>query len=296
MKNIPLPLLEYLLSVDVESGYVSDLFHISLPSGQQIYATDGQMPITYAGNVYQPTLYGGWKLTRVHTALGMTQSTCEFTLQAGVDTILAPFNIPILECIQLGLFDAAIMTVYRTYSLTYGDTSLGMETKYSGQVTELSKTGRTLATGTAEAYSFALNQQMPRQTLQPGCRWILYDIPTCTVNKASFTYANSVSAGSTNITITPATAITLPTGIALDQGTVTFTSGQNSGLSMSIQTYAGGIIRLTRPMLFPMLIGDTFNASAGCAHTFAACQAFQPTTAYINFGGSPSIPNSEAAL
>lgn len=292
-----MPLLEYLQSIDVESGFVADLFHITLPSGQILLATDGQLPITYTANTYLPTIFGSWKLTKVQTALGMTQSTAEFQLQAGVDTILAPFGIPILEAVQLGLFDAAIFTVYRTYSLTYGDTSLGVETKYSGQITELSKTGRTIATGTAEAYTFALNQQMPRQTLQPGCRWTLYDPNTCTANKASFTYTNSVAAGSTNITINLASGVSLPAGIALDQGTITFTSGRNSGLSMSIQSFAAAVVRLTRPFLFPVAIGDTFSMSAGCAHTFANCQAFLGgTEAYINFGGTPSIPNQEAAL
>lgn len=296
MKNISMPLLEYLQSTDVQSGFVCDLFHITLPSGQVILATDGQLPIRYAGNTYQPTKFGAWRLTKVRTALGMTQSTAEFSLQSGVDTILDPFQIPILEAIQLGLFDAAIFTVYRTYSLTYGDTSLGVETKYSGQITEFSKTGRTVAEGTAEAYSYALNQQMPQQTLQPGCRWTLYDPATCTTVKASFTYSSSVATGSTNITINLAAPVTLPPGIVLDQGTITFTSGRNSGLSMSIQSFAAGVIRLTRPFLFPVAIADTFTMSAGCAHTFSACQAFQGVNAFINFGGTPNIPNQEASL
>lgn len=296
MKQIPNTLLEFLLSTDIESAFVCDLFHITLPSGQIILATDGQMPITFSGSVYQPTTFGSWKITKVHTTLGMTQSTCEFQLQAGVDTILAPFGIPILECIQNGLFDAAIFTVYRTYSLVYGDTSNGVEIKYSGQITELTKTGRTLATGTAEAYTFALNQQMPRQTLQPGCRWTLYEPNTCTANKASFTQTNTVSNGSNNVTIVPAAEIFMPPGISLDQGTVTMTSGKNSGLSMSIKTGTGINIRLTRPFLFPVSLGDTFSISAGCAHTFAACQAFLGGLAYNRFGGAISIPNQEAAI
>lgn len=297
MKNIPLPLLEYLLSIDVESGYVADLFSILLKSGQQFYATDGQMPITYAGNVYQPTQYGAWKVTKVRTSLGMTQASCEFSLQAGVDVILDPFEIPILEAVQLGLFDAATMAVYRTYSTDYGDTGDGVEIKFQGQVTEFTKNGRTLANGTIEGYSFALNQQMPRQTLQPGCRWTLYDPNTCTANKASFTYTNSVAPTSNNVYIIPVSPISLPSGILLDQGTITFTSGRNNGLSMSIQTYDGTSIRLSRPFLFPIATGDTFSMSAGCAHTFAACQAFLGTTnAYINFGGAVSIPNQESSI
>lgn len=298
MKNIPFTLLEFLMSTDVESCFVADLFNITLSSGQILLATDGQLPITYAGNTYLPVKFGAWKVTKVHTALGMTQGTCEFSLQAGVDTILEPFDIPILEAVQLGLFDAAIFTVYRTYMLSYGDTSFGVETKYSGQITELTKTGRTLATGTAEAYTFALNQQMPRQTLQPGCRWTLYDPDTCTVNKASFTYTSSVAPGGNNVTVIPATAITTPTGISLEQGTITFTSGKNSGLSMSIQSVDGsGNLRLSRPFLFPVAVGDAFSVSAGCAHTFANCQAFLgPTASYINFGGTLYIPNQEASI
>lgn len=297
MKNIPAPLLEYLLSIDVQSTFTSDLFTITLKSGQIFYATDGQMPVTYLGNVYEPSKFGSWKITKIHTALGMTQSTAEFEVIGGIDTIIDPFEIPLMEVIQLGLMDAAKFTIVRWFSLTYGDTSLGVEIKYEGQITELTKTGRTIATGTAEAYTFALNQQMPRQTLQPGCRWTLYDPDTCTVNKASFTYSNAAGPGGNNVVIAPATPITTPTGISLAQGTVTFTSGRNTGLSMSIQSVdGGGNLRLSRPFLFPVAVGDTFNASAGCAHTFSNCLAFLPSTAYINFGGTPFIPNQEASI
>lgn len=293
MKTISSTLKTFLLSSGVESCYVADLFLITLLSGQVLCATDAQMPVTWNGNTYDPVSYGAWKLTNIETAIGTGKSTAKFTIFAGTDLNLTPFDIPLLEAIQLGLFDGADIVVNRVWMPVWGDI-VGNEVKYGGQIASIEKTGRTTAEGTAAPFTFKLNQPMPRHVLQPGCRWV-FGSPGCTVNRSSFTYTGSVSAIS-GPSITPVAAITLPTGVVLDQGVITFTSGQNQGLSVGIQTYAGGVIRLMRPPLLPVAVGDTFAAVAGCAHTVAACAVYQPSTFRLNYGGQPYIPDFNTAL
>jgi uncharacterized phage protein (TIGR02218 family) len=292
VKNIPTALLDFLLSSGVESCYVANLFMVQLPSGQTFYATDGQLPVTYEGNTYQPTAYGNWEIVTVRTELGIS-SQCEFSLTADFDTIVQPFDVPMLQLVQLGLFDAGVITIYRVYMpAQWGDVSLGAEIVYSGQITEFNKTGRTLAEGTAEAYTFKLNQQMPRNTLQPGCIWVLGSA-ACTVNLADFSQTGAVGSSSNAVTIVPATAFTQPDNY-FTQGVLTFTSGKNTGLSMGVQSYIGGQLRLSRSMIFPVATGDTFTVVAGCDHTYPTC--IQKFNNAINYGGTPFIPAYETSL
>lgn len=296
MKNIPMPLLEYLLSTNVESTFYADLFAITLASGLNIYATNGQLDIGYGGNDYLASRWGNWACTAVECALGPLNATATLKINANQDVLMPDWDIPLMEAVQEGLFDAATITILTTFGQSYGETDLGVVIRYGGQITDLQKTGRTTAEGTAKPFTFTLNQPMPRQVLQPGCRWTLYDADTCTVNKASFTYAGSVGAGSNNVYVVPASAITPPSGISLAQGVITFTSGRNNGLSMSVQSWDGTSIRLTRPFLFPVALGDTFTVTAGCDHTVQNCFNFQGNNAYSNYGGFLYIPNYESAV
>lgn len=296
MKTISSELMSYLLSSDVESTFCCDLITVTLTSGLVMYITNGQVDIAYGGNTFSAARWGGWECTGTMCGLGALNATADISIFADESIQMPNWDIPLLEAIQLGLFDAATITILTIYGQTYGDTTLGPVVRYSGQITDLQKTGRTTATGQCKPYTFTLNQPMPRQVLQPGCRWTLYDADTCTVNKASFTYTGTVAAGSNAAYIVPNTPITTPAGITLAQGVITFTSGQNAGLSMSVQSWDGTSIRLTRNFLFPISLGDAFTISAGCAHTTQSCGAFQGEAAYLNYGGAPFVPNYESAL
>jgi uncharacterized phage protein (TIGR02218 family) len=460
VKSFGVGLREFLLGDQVESFYTADLFEVETSFGMRLYATDGQLPITYNGNVYEPVKYGIWHRKSVTTKLGMTSSsmtfgvmaddtpmqgnmvqwpdgttrstTIEFStdnnyypgaaypavsgndyfysrfsgiiqpsqsgsyifglyaddgaqvyingkaldfqyvngsgsyaLQTAAITLVADsvynlviwnnndglvrsgvqltwtppkgnaslvtaapgtyfsgkiwkmngpstqvglspaypvngrevvvpndFNIPMMQAMQLGLFDGAKITVYTTYMPDYGDLGLGVEIKYSGQITELGKTGRSTAEGTAESYLFKLNQQMPRMLMQPACRWILGDAG-CTLDLSGYTQQGVVSAQSTSLQIIPQIALAQADGY-FSQGVITMTSGQNMNLSMSVKQYKGGVILLTKPFLFPVQAGDKFQVVAGCDHTYATCQ--QKFSNLANFGGMPWIPNYERSI
>lgn len=452
-------LREFLLTDQVESFYTADLFEIETTFGLKMYATDGQLPITYNGNVYEPVKYGIWRRKSVTTKLGMTSSSMTFDVMAdgtpmqgnvvqwptastrtssiefstdnnyypgpsypgvtggdyfyarfsgiirpqksgqyfitlraddgaavyingnplsfiaqetgsygaqaasitlvggniynivawnnndglsrsgiqvrwtppgGTSVLIPPasgtyfsgkiwkmsgpstapgnrpaypvnggevttpndFDIPLMQAIQQGLFDGAKITVYTTYMPDYGDLVYGVETKYSGQITELNKTGRTVAEGTAESYLFKLNQQMPRMLMQPSCRWVFGDAG-CTLDLENYKQAGVVSSSSTNLQIIPQAALPQSDGY-FDQGVITMTSGHNMGLSMSVKQHKGGVLVLSRPFLFPVIPGDSFQVIAGCDHTYATCQ--QKFNNLRNFGGMPWIPNYERSI
>lgn len=299
MKGISTALLDFLLSTDVESTYLADLFTVTLSSGLVIRATDGQLPVNYGGNQFLPTRWGSWRCEGTKCGLGPMNAEAEFTVFANADELLPAWNITLNEAAQLGLFDAASILIQTAYMPdVWGDTALGVAIRYGGQITEFTPVGRTTVKGVAKPFTFTLNQPMPRKVLQPSCGWTLGDAG-CTVNLATFTFSNTVGAGTNSIVIAPGTAFTQADGY-FTQGVVKFTSGLNAGLSVSIQSHSGGVLRLVKPPLFPMSTGDAFQVTAGCDHTMLTCQQkfsnLVPGGNPNNFGGTPYIPNREAFI
>ena len=79
------------------------------------------------------------------------------------------------------------------------------------------------------------------------------------------------------------------------QGKITFTSGNNAGLSMEIQTHTSSNdnLVLSLDMPYPIEVGDEYEATPGCTKTYAVCQAKFDNQ---NFGGWPWIPGTDFAL
>jgi uncharacterized phage protein (TIGR02218 family) len=299
MKQIPMALLDVLLSIDVESTYIADLFTITLPSGLVMRATDGQLPVTYGANQFLPTRWGSWRCEGTKCGLGPMNAEANFEVLANDEELLPQWNCSVNEAAQLGLFDAATILIQTAYMPdVWGDTALGVVTRFGGQISAFTPVGRTTIKGKAGPYTFTFNQPMPRKVLQPQCGWTLGDAG-CTVNLASFTFANAVASGSNNIYVTPAVAFTQADGY-FTQGVIKMTSGQNSGIAVQIQDHSGGILRLVKPFLFPVNIGDTFEVIAGCDHTVQSCQQKFSNTVLgsipNHYGGMPFIPNRETFL
>lgn len=292
MKNVSQGLLEFLLSTDVESCFCVDLIEVELPSGLIMYICDGQMPITYMGNTYLPGRWGSWVCSGTKVGVGCTNAEASIVIYAD-ETILMPgWDCTLLQAINLGLFDAALITISTLTSSVYGDTSYGVSIRYSGQMTNITPVGRTTAEGDCKPFTFILNQPMPRKVLQPGCGWVLGDAG-CTVDLALYTFPYAVGAGTTANAITTSTAISEPSG-SFTQGMLTFTSGKNVGLSVGIAMHIGNVLTLSVAPLFSVALGDTFNAIYGCDHTAQTC--LQKFNNQINYGGEPFIPNKETAI
>ncbi len=282
--------LAFCASTEVESCYAWDLFTITLQSGQVIYATDGQMPIVYGGQRYLPTAYGNWKRKTTAHKLGVTQATMTFEVTADETTVLSWWGIPVLQAVQLGLFDAANMLVRTFQASTYGDCSMGGFIAYAGQMTELPEQGRTLASGTCEAFSFTLNQQMPHRLVQPECTNTVFDAG-CALNPAEWSEVSSVGQGSTQTVL-----IANLSKVAgyYTQGRILFTSGRCSGLSTDVQLHATGALTLVKAMILPVAVGDAFTVEAGCDNTLKTCQ--QKFNNLANYIGEPYVPNYESAI
>lgn len=122
------------------------------------------------------------------------------------------------------------------------------------------------------------------------CRYKFGD-SNCNANVAAFTYGMSVSAlGDEPYFFT--------SNLSFDDnwfagGTLTWTSGANSGADTLITQSNGQNIWLAYPPPNPIQVGDSFNAVPGCQKTFTNCGQFNNTA---NFGAEKDIPGTDQYL
>jgi uncharacterized phage protein (TIGR02218 family) len=91
---------------------------------------------------------------------------------------------------------------------------------------------------------------------------------------------------------TPATAA--PTGW-FDDGIITFTSGNNNGLSFEIKSFrTDGVLIFYLPLTYSVAPGDTFTIEPGCNKTAGDCT--NKFNNIVNFRGEPFIPGMNRFL
>ena len=165
----------------------------------------------------------------------------------------------------------------------------GVLTMFAGRV-GASDGGRTTWNLEVRSDLDLLNIQMPRNLVQPPCLHTLFDTG-CSLVKASFATPGAVAAGSTKTQIN--CGLVNPTDF-FTQGTITFLTGPNAGVSRSIKRYLPGLIVLIAPLPNTPIVGDTFEAFPGCDKRLTTCDT--KFNNKVNFRGMPFVPKPEAAV
>jgi len=272
--------------------YRAQLFTIILLNGTVLRYCDGQSSISFGGSVFNAsrTGVGAWRRGRIATKLGTESSTMALTVVADVTDIMN--SIPIIQAVQLGLFDGATVRVETLFMSNYGNTSNGAVVNFLGDVTNVDECGRSHAKFTVTSLTHRLDTPLPRKLIQPACPHTLFD-SGCTLTKGGFAVNRSIQAGSTQTLLIPSVAFTQADGY-FDLGTGTFTSGANNGFSFTIKKHTGGQLQLHVPLPFVVNAGDAFICYPGCDKLQSTCQ--NKFNNLINFGGAPYVPVPETAL
>jgi len=134
----------------------------------------------------------------------------------------------------------------------------------------------------------ALHQHIG-ETTSAWCRYDLGDT-RCTVTLASHTVTGTVTSTSSRRLFVDSARTEAAT--YFPGGKVTFTSGDNDGLTREIKAWnaAGKQFELFLPFPYAIQVGDAYSAVRGCAKTPAACKEFSN---YVNFGGEPDLPGND---
>lgn len=291
----------------------ADLFVIQMANGQAITATDWQIDILNAGappQSYFATKFGRWKRGPITSEAVFQPTTNQMELSVTIpndSTVNYPgTNIPLLKTVATGLFDKAQVWVYTAYApldpnvfnrhANGFDTSLGLEMKWMGDITNLKSLDRSQCTFNCSDLTYRLNQQSPPNIIQSPCRFTLFD-SHCALNPAGFQVNAQIAAGSTQLVLNTTAALPATGTDALPYplGVIRFTSGANLGLGGKIKAQNSTTqIVLDAPFIFPVNIGDQCVITPGCDLQQNTCA--NKFTNLIHFGGFPFTPQPEVVL
>ncbi|MCE3233056.1 MAG: hypothetical protein K0R98_1313 [Rickettsiaceae bacterium] len=190
------------------------------------------------------------------------------------------------EDILAGLYDFAQIQIF---IVNYLDLTLGvlnLRTGWLGEVkfnrkrftTEVRGLMQNLAQGIGQLYS-------------PSCRAKLEDVK-CGINIADFTVAGTLTSVISNQVFADS-SLTKSDGWFAG-GKITFTSGNNNGLSMEIKEFRNSQITLVLPMPYDISVTDTYSMHAGCDKKFDTCIAKFSNA--VNFRGEPHVPGIDKML
>lgn len=284
----------------------ADCFVITLPTGAVLYVTEGQWDISFpigtpgwtGGNVtFKANQYGRWQRGPITSEAGfnLASNTMPLTCIPQQGTAYPGLSIGILNAALNHLFDAATVWVYTAYFAvgSYGNVSVGVETKFQGTITRIPEIGRNKLVFECADPIYALNLKIPSRLMQTNCPWSFCDT-NCTLAASDYTVNFTASGASTQSALTPTSAFTQAAGY-FSQGVVTCLTGANAGLSATVKTHASGVLTLMVPWFLPVSSGDTFAVIKGCDKTLTMCTStVKPGGSVVNNsannGGTPFAP------
>lgn len=209
---------------------------------------------------------------------------------------------PWLQAVRGGALDGATVTVDRAYLAAWptgGNTfsvpaaPVGVINIFAGRIAGVD-VSRTQVGITLNSHLELLSTAMSRNLFQAPCLHTLFDTG-CSLVAASHAVTGTVAVGSTQSVIHA--NITAPPGSGTYAlGRIVFTSGANATFQRSIRAYLAGLpaqLRLVAPFNFPVTVGDTFTAYAGCDKRRETCGLFGNGA---NFRGFPFIPVPEMGV
>lgn len=141
--------------------------------------------------------------------------------------------------------------------------------------------------------------QTSMQTYAPTCTVVRFGDARCKYNVAAITITGSVASGTSPQVF--GVALTQPNPVpaySMVHGTITFTSGANTGFSREVKTDPNknsGTLGLYEALPDAVAVGDTFTLSPGCDRQRATCQLTYNNL--VNFRGyGVFVPGIDAIL
>ena len=277
MRNLPAGMQSPL---DSGATTLCHCWRLTRNDGLVLGFTDHDRDLNFSGTTYIAT--DGFEKTEMVSGLGL-----------GVDNldVAGALRSSRLDedALRNGLFDNAKVEIY---VVNWQDTSQSLLIR-KGNLGEVTRTGKAFS---AEIRGLAheLNQTQGR-VYQFVCDADLGDA-RCGISLGSSLYtASAIISKVTDNRILQTTGLT---GFATDwftRGTVTWTSGLNTGIKMEIKSHrliAGtATVELWQQMRKAVAIGDSFSIQAGCDKLFTTCR--EKFNNGVNFRGFPHMPGND---
>jgi uncharacterized phage protein (TIGR02218 family) len=291
MKAASDALISYLNTIRAQADaqlLMADAFTFSLLNGLVLRYTDIDVTFQYNGANFlaNSVLVSGLKYT---AKIGLEVDTQQITIAARA-TDFVTGGTPFLQALRDGTFDGCEIQRDRIFfSDKLGGSIIGAVTLFKGRLGNIDEIGRTSAKLTVNSDLILLDLDMPRNIYQATCLHRLYD-SGCTLNKATYGSNGSVGSGSTASVINWSGALA-----AHQQGSITFTSGVEDGVTATVQSVSAGVsLTLIYPLESIPSTGDQFTVYQGCDHTPATCKS--KFNNFANFRGFPFVPTPQMAV
>ena len=267
---------------------MADAFIFTLRTGLTLCYTNVDVTFTYNGNTFlaNSILVDGLKYK---AAVGLEVDQQQITVAArSTDTISG--GAPFLQSLRDGAFDGCEIERDRVFfSDKIGGTAIGAATLFKGRLGTVDQIGRTSAKLTVNSDLVLLDIDMPRNLYQPTCLHTLYD-SGCTLVKNAFGTNGTVGAGSTASVINWSSA-----NVTYQQGSITFTSGVNAGVTANVNSAACRHIADAGLSAAEPALGRRYiHGVPGLRPHAGTCQAKFNNLA--NFRGFPYVPPPQMAI
>lgn len=256
---------------------LAHLWKVIRRDGEIFGFTDHDEPITYLGLTYQAS--SGFMPGAVATANGL--SVDDLSLEGVLSSLAITAND-----LMAGLWDSAEVWLYRVNYKSLSDGAIIVRRGWTGEV----KGGKVSFVAELRGMTQRLAQQIG-QNYSPSCRASFCDA-RCTLTLDDYKVSGTVTSV-TNRRIFSDSARLEADG-TFNFGLITFTSGENAGLSMEVKNFGSSIIECELALPFDVAIGDAYDLWQGCDKRLSTCRDTYNNV--VNFRGEPYIPIADALV
>lgn len=264
------------LKADIANGTIARVIKITCKNGTVYGFTDTDLPITIDGLTYVPS--AGLSSTKLDVTYNGQVSNQQISS--------AVIDLP-EDQIKAGVIDNAEIECSWA---SWKNPSHGKIVYFKGFIGEIKWTDSQFQ---ADVVNNVKNLDGNiGHTYTAECRHTLYGsaetgkIGYCGIDKSAFTFTGTVSSITIQKWKLTVSGFSKDDGY-FDYGTLTFTSGNNAGLSVIVKEQIGNSISFMLPTAFTIAVGDTFSISAGCNKSLGTCKS--KFNNVLNFGGFPHI-------
>ena len=271
----------------------ADCFTITLADGTIYRTTNAQHTVTIPVSGGPALVYAAGDILidglKLKQTCGVDIDEQSIDISFKPTSTIAGLSWPI--AVREGRFDGATIERARAVLTAPGGSVIGgaAVVSFHGLVATIDNIGRLSCKMTVKSMLNKLAVDMPRDIWQPGCLNTLYD-GLCTLVKSANGASGAVGASPT-LTFIPWSG---STATIYAQGTITFESGANVGVSRTVQQSTSTGLTLSRPLDYLPAVGDGFVVYHGCDKTMATCQSRFSNLA--NFRGFPFVPPPELSM
>jgi uncharacterized phage protein (TIGR02218 family) len=245
-------------------------------NGATLGFTDHDYDVSFDGVTYEAQ--AGFEASEIESSLGLSVDNLEASGALESTQLDA-------ERLRAGDFDHAAIEIWK---VNWQDVSqrILLRKGHLGEVTH----GGVGFTAEVRGLSHVLNQSKGR-VFQFGCDAAVGDA-RCGVNLEAAAYR--VAGAIVNIEENRRLTVSGPGSFSsgwFSQGTLTWTSGLNSGRVEEVKFHSGVIVELWEAASFAVSAGDGFVIRAGCDKQFSTCKAKFANAS--NFRGFPHLPGTD---